>query len=114
KNKTYVRGDKQEETFRILKEKLCNAPVLALLYGPNEFMVYCDASNQGFGCVLMQQGKYHPGKADVVADTLSRKEVLKPRRVRAMSMTIHFGLNTKNLEAQREVAKDLKAPAEWL
>nr|GFB36254.1 putative reverse transcriptase domain-containing protein [Tanacetum cinerariifolium] len=57
KDKTYVWGDKQEEAFRILKEKLCNAPVLALLDGPNYFVVYCDASNQGFGCVLMQRGK---------------------------------------------------------
>ncbi|GJQ99754.1 putative reverse transcriptase domain-containing protein [Tanacetum coccineum] len=57
KNKAYVWGDKQEEAFRILKEKLCNAPVLALLEGPNDFVVYCDASNQGFGCVLMQRGK---------------------------------------------------------
>ncbi|GKF54832.1 putative reverse transcriptase domain-containing protein [Tanacetum coccineum] len=57
KNKAYVWGDKQEESFRILKEKLCNAPVLALLDGPNDFVVYFDASNQWFGCVLMQQGK---------------------------------------------------------
>nr|GEV00518.1 putative reverse transcriptase domain-containing protein [Tanacetum cinerariifolium] len=95
KNKTYVWGDKQEEAFRILKEKLCNASVLALLDGPNDFVVYCDASNQGFGCVLMQRGKieqlsdydceikYHPDKANVVADALSRKERLKPRRAPA-------------------------------
>ncbi|GJV39805.1 putative reverse transcriptase domain-containing protein, partial [Tanacetum coccineum] len=57
KNKDYVWDDKQEEAFRILKEKLCNAPVLALPDGPNDFVVYCDASNQGFGCVLMQRGK---------------------------------------------------------
>ncbi|GJR37146.1 putative reverse transcriptase domain-containing protein [Tanacetum coccineum] len=50
-------GDKQEEAFQILKEKLCNAPVLALLDGPNDFVVYCDASNQGFGYVLMQRAK---------------------------------------------------------
>ncbi|GKE05124.1 putative reverse transcriptase domain-containing protein [Tanacetum coccineum] len=37
-------GDKQEEAFRILKEKLCNASVLALPDGPNDFVVYCDAS----------------------------------------------------------------------
>ncbi|GJV60536.1 putative reverse transcriptase domain-containing protein [Tanacetum coccineum] len=46
-----------EEAFRILKEKLCNAPVLALPDGPNDFVVYCDASNQGFRCVLMRRGK---------------------------------------------------------
>ncbi|GJR31879.1 putative reverse transcriptase domain-containing protein [Tanacetum coccineum] len=58
--------------------------------------------------------KYHPGKANVVADALSRKERLKPRRVHAMSITIHSGLKTKILEAQGEASKDLKAPAEWL
>nr|GEZ94454.1 putative reverse transcriptase domain-containing protein [Tanacetum cinerariifolium] len=58
--------------------------------------------------------KYHLGKANVVANALSRKERLKPRRVRAISTTIHSGLKTKILEAQREAAKDLKAPAEWL
>nr|GEZ29233.1 hypothetical protein [Tanacetum cinerariifolium] len=57
KNKTYVWDDKQDEAFRILKEKLCNASVLALLDGPNDFVVYCDASKQGFGCMLMQRGK---------------------------------------------------------
>ncbi|GJU18806.1 putative reverse transcriptase domain-containing protein [Tanacetum coccineum] len=57
KNKTYVWGDEQDEAFRILKEKLCNAPVLALPDGPDDFVVYCDASKQGFGCVLMQRGK---------------------------------------------------------
>ncbi|GJU52730.1 putative reverse transcriptase domain-containing protein [Tanacetum coccineum] len=36
-NKTYVWGDKQDEAFRILKEKLCNALVLALPDGPNDF-----------------------------------------------------------------------------
>nr|GEV30819.1 putative reverse transcriptase domain-containing protein [Tanacetum cinerariifolium] len=58
--------------------------------------------------------KYHLGKANVVADALSRKERLKPRRVRAMSMTIQSGLKAKILEAQGEAYKDLKAPAEWL
>ncbi|GJT20097.1 putative reverse transcriptase domain-containing protein [Tanacetum coccineum] len=44
KNKTYVWGNKQDEAFRILKEKLCNAPVLTLPNGPNDFVVFCDAS----------------------------------------------------------------------
>ncbi|GKG07476.1 hypothetical protein Tco_0330445, partial [Tanacetum coccineum] len=58
--------------------------------------------------------KYHLGKANMVADALSRKERLKPRRVRAMSITIHYELNTKTLEARDEASKDLKSPAEWL
>ncbi|GJZ05698.1 putative reverse transcriptase domain-containing protein [Tanacetum coccineum] len=134
KNKAYVWGEEQEEAFHVLKEKLCNAPVLALPDGPNDFVVYCDASNQGFGCVLMQRGKviayasrqlkiheknytthdlelgavkelymrqrrwiellsdyeceikYHPGKANVMADALSRKERLKPRRIWILSV----------------------------
>nr|GEX43421.1 putative reverse transcriptase domain-containing protein [Tanacetum cinerariifolium] len=57
KNKTYVWGDKQKEAFCILKEKFCNAPVLTLLDGPNDFVVFCDVSNRRFGCVLMQWGK---------------------------------------------------------
>ncbi|GJW88610.1 putative reverse transcriptase domain-containing protein [Tanacetum coccineum] len=58
--------------------------------------------------------KYNSGKANVVADALSRKERLMPRRVRAMSITIHSGLKTKILEAQSKASKDLKAPTEWL
>nr|GFC30069.1 putative reverse transcriptase domain-containing protein [Tanacetum cinerariifolium] len=141
---------------------------------PNDFVVCCNASKQGFGCVLMQRGKviayaskklkthennytthdlelgavvfalkiwrhylygtksviytdhkslqyicdqkelnmhqrrwiellsdyeceikYHSSKANVVADALNRKERLKPRRVRAMGITIHSGLRLK-------------------
>ncbi|GJZ92568.1 hypothetical protein Tco_0664633 [Tanacetum coccineum] len=35
--------------------------------------------------------RYHPGKANVVIEALSRKERVKPRRVRAMAMTIQYG-----------------------
>ncbi|GJT03923.1 putative reverse transcriptase domain-containing protein [Tanacetum coccineum] len=47
----------QEEVFQTLKDNLCNAPILSLPDGPEDFVVYCDASNQGLGCVLMQRGK---------------------------------------------------------
>ncbi|GKF65479.1 putative reverse transcriptase domain-containing protein [Tanacetum coccineum] len=106
----------------MLKDKFCNAPILSLPNGVEDFVVYCDASNQVLGCVLMQRDKsviytdhkslqyifdqkemnmrqrrwlelfseikYHSGKANVVVDALSRKERVKPRRVRAMAVTI--------------------------
>ncbi|GKE23653.1 putative reverse transcriptase domain-containing protein, partial [Tanacetum coccineum] len=49
--------------------------------------------------------RYHPGKANVVADALSRKERLKPRRVRAMAMTIQTGIREKIQAAQSEALK---------
>ncbi|GKA69669.1 reverse transcriptase domain-containing protein, partial [Tanacetum coccineum] len=125
-------------SFLGLTDNLCNAPILSLADGVEDFVVYCDASNQRLGYVLMQRGKrhylygtksviytahkslqhifdqkelnmrqrrwielfsdyeceirYHPGKANVVADALSRKERVKPRRVRAMAMTIQSGI----------------------
>ncbi|GJT92932.1 hypothetical protein Tco_1081777 [Tanacetum coccineum] len=68
-----------------------------------------DASKQGFGSVLMQRGK-----ANEEADALSIKERTQSKTYVAMSITIHYGLKTKILEAQGEASKDLKAPAEWL
>jgi hypothetical protein len=57
KDRPYVWGEKQEEAFQILKDRLCNAPILSLPEGSEDFVVYCDASGQGLGCVLMQRGK---------------------------------------------------------
>ncbi|KAI3811689.1 hypothetical protein L1987_21417 [Smallanthus sonchifolius] len=122
-------ADKQEEAFRLLKQKLCNAPILTLPEGTDGFVVYCNASHQGLGCVLMQKDKhifdqkmlnmrqriwvellndydceirYHLGKANVVADALSRKERIKPHRVHALGMIIQTRLKAKILEAQKE------------
>ncbi|GJU64451.1 putative reverse transcriptase domain-containing protein [Tanacetum coccineum] len=55
KCKTFDWGEEQELAFQTLKDKLCNAPVLALPDGPEDFVVYCDASGIGLGCVLMQR-----------------------------------------------------------
>nr|GEX61694.1 putative reverse transcriptase domain-containing protein [Tanacetum cinerariifolium] len=177
-------GDEQENAFQTLKDMLCDAPILALPEGADDFVVYYDASNQGFGCVLMQRNKviayasrqlktheknytthdlelgagvfafkmwrhylygtksviytdhkslqhifdqkelnirqrrwielfidydceirYHPGKANVVADSLRRKKRAKPLQVRAMSMTIHSSIKAKILEAQTHATR---------
>ncbi|GKE10253.1 hypothetical protein Tco_1413804 [Tanacetum coccineum] len=58
--------------------------------------------------------RYHPCKANVVANALSRKEIVKPRRVRAMAMTIQSGVKSMVLAAQSEAFKEENAPAERL
>ncbi|GKD75196.1 putative reverse transcriptase domain-containing protein [Tanacetum coccineum] len=177
-------GEKEENAFQLIKQKLCSAPILALPKGSEDFVVYCDASHKGLGAVLMQREKviayasrqlkvheknytthdlelgsvvfalkiwrhylygtrctvfidhkslqhildqkelnmrqrrwiellsdydydirYHPGKANVVADALSRKERIEPLRVRALVMTISLDLPKRILEAQIEAQK---------
>ncbi|GJU83634.1 putative reverse transcriptase domain-containing protein [Tanacetum coccineum] len=49
--------------------------------------------------------RYHPGKANVVADALSRKEREKPIRVRALVMTVYPDLSERILKAQMEAMK---------
>ncbi|GKA69143.1 putative reverse transcriptase domain-containing protein [Tanacetum coccineum] len=177
-------GEKEENTFQLIKQKLCSAPILALPEGSEDSMVYCDASHKGLGVVLMQREKviayasrqlktheknytthdlelgsvvfslkiwrhylygtkstvftdhkslqyildqkelnmrqrrwlellsdydcdirYHPGKANVVADALSHKERIEPLRVRALVMTIGLDLPKQILKAQIEAVK---------
>nr|GEX48512.1 reverse transcriptase domain-containing protein [Tanacetum cinerariifolium] len=130
-------GDKQKEVFQIIKQKLCNAPILALPEGSEDFVVYCDASIKCLGAVLMQREKviaygsrqlkkelnmrqrcwlellsdydceirYHPRKANVVADALSQKERIKPLRVHTLVMTIGIDLPKQILEAQTKAMK---------
>ncbi|GJR69797.1 putative reverse transcriptase domain-containing protein [Tanacetum coccineum] len=145
KSKTFNWGEEQELAFQTLKDKLCNAPVLALPDGPEGFVVYCDVSGIGLGCVLMQRGTKsviytdhkslqhifsqkelnmrqrhwiklfsdydyeicdHPGKANVVADALSRKEKVKPKRVRAMNMILQSSIKDRILAAQKEAVDE--------
>ncbi|GKB83253.1 putative reverse transcriptase domain-containing protein, partial [Tanacetum coccineum] len=186
-------GEDQESAFQLLKQKLCEAPILALPEGNDNFVVYCDASHQGLGVVLIQREKviayasrqlkpheenyithdlklgavvfafkiwryylygtkctvftdhknllhildqkelnmrqrrwlelladydckirYHPGKANVVADALSRKERIKPLRVRSLVMTIHPKLPSQILKVQIEALKEENIKAENL
>ncbi|GJR71596.1 hypothetical protein Tco_0083961 [Tanacetum coccineum] len=96
----FERGDKQEAAFQLLSKSCCSAPnPLLLPEGSEDFIAYCELQESG-RCVdtrwkrskrveheatrrvLELEGvnitdcdiRYHPGKANVVADALSRKE----------------------------------------
>ncbi|GJR82371.1 ribonuclease H-like domain-containing protein [Tanacetum coccineum] len=57
KNQKYMWGAEQEEAFQTLKNNLCDASILSLPNGVEDFLVYCDTLNQGLGCVLIQRNK---------------------------------------------------------
>ncbi|GJW77522.1 putative reverse transcriptase domain-containing protein [Tanacetum coccineum] len=67
KCKTFDWGEEQELAFQTLKNKLYNAPVLALRDRQEDFVIELFSD---YDCEI----RYHPGKANVVADALSRKE----------------------------------------
>nr|GFB39382.1 putative reverse transcriptase domain-containing protein [Tanacetum cinerariifolium] len=76
-------------------DKLCNVPDLALPDGPEDFVAYYDESRIGLGYVLIQR-----------ADALSRKERVKPKRVRAMNMTLQSSIKDRILAAQKEAVDE--------
>ncbi|GKC27265.1 putative reverse transcriptase domain-containing protein [Tanacetum coccineum] len=99
KSKTFDWGEEQEKAFQTLKDKLCNAPVLALPDRPEDFVLKIHEKNYTthdleLGAIVFTlkrrwielfsydcEIRYHPSKANVVADALSRKERVKPKRV---------------------------------
>ncbi|KAI3691955.1 hypothetical protein L6452_31758 [Arctium lappa] len=57
KNEKFAWTETQEKAFRTLQWKLCEAPILSLPEGIEDFVIYSDASKMGLGCFLMQRGK---------------------------------------------------------
>lgn len=53
----FVWTDKQENTFTLLKEKLCTASILALPNFDKTFELQSDASGIGVGAILLQEGR---------------------------------------------------------
>jgi hypothetical protein len=57
KNKVFEWTKECQASFEELKKRLTLSPVLVLLDLTKKFDIYCDASRQGLGCVLMQEGQ---------------------------------------------------------
>ena len=57
KEKKFVWTESCERSFQKLKRRLTTAPVLTIPDIHRDFIIYCDPSRQGLGCVLMQDGK---------------------------------------------------------
>nr|KYP50195.1 Retrovirus-related Pol polyprotein from transposon 412 family [Cajanus cajan] len=70
KEQPFIWTDACERSFEELKRRLTTSPGPVLPDSGEPFDVYCDASHQGLGCLM-----YHPGKANVVADVLSKKSI---------------------------------------
>jgi hypothetical protein len=49
--------DERQMAFKELKKRLTTAPILTLPDQSKRFTVYCDASRDGLGCILMQEGR---------------------------------------------------------
>nr|GEV85418.1 putative reverse transcriptase domain-containing protein [Tanacetum cinerariifolium] len=77
-------GEKEENAFQLIKQKLCSAPILTLPEGSEDFVVYCDASHKGLGTVLMQREKviaYASRQLKSLQHILDQKELnMKQRR----------------------------------
>ncbi|KAA0056178.1 DNA/RNA polymerases superfamily protein [Cucumis melo var. makuwa] len=56
RNAKFEWSDKCEQSFQELKKRLVTTPILALPVTGKDYVIYCDASRLGLGCVLMQDG----------------------------------------------------------
>ncbi|KAI3783857.1 hypothetical protein L1987_42945 [Smallanthus sonchifolius] len=98
KGRIFEWGQEQEEAFQTLKEKLCHAPVLSLPDGSDDFVVFCDASKQGLGCVLMQRGKviaYASRQLKVHEDNYTTHDLELGAVVFALKIWRHYLYGTK-------------------
>ncbi|GJW54674.1 putative reverse transcriptase domain-containing protein [Tanacetum coccineum] len=103
KNKKYIWGEDQETAFQLLKQKLCEAPILALPEGNDNFVVYCDASHQGALSLIGVEVEHE-------TTPLARIALLSQLRCD----TIHPNLPSQILKAQIEALKKENIKAENL
>nr|GEU65542.1 putative reverse transcriptase domain-containing protein [Tanacetum cinerariifolium] len=111
------KGEKEENAFQLIKQKLCSAPILALPKGSEDFVVYCEASHKGLGAVLMQREKRKPMEfkvGDMVMLKVSpwkgvlrfdKRSKLNSRYVRPFNMLAKVGEVAYRLELPQELRR---------
>jgi ribonuclease HI len=85
KEKKFEWTEACENSFQELKKRLVSAPVLCLPDIEKEFQVYCDASRQGLGSVLMQGGKV----AAYASRQLKKHELNYPTHDLELASVVH-------------------------
>ncbi|GKD53529.1 zinc finger MYM-type protein 1 [Tanacetum coccineum] len=102
-------GEKEEAAFQMLKHKLCSGPILALLEGSENFMVYCDALHKGLGAVLMQKQKHILDQKELNMRQRRWLELLSDYDCEIryhLGKTIGLNLPVQNLNPQAEARKE--------
>ncbi|GJR47688.1 putative reverse transcriptase domain-containing protein [Tanacetum coccineum] len=116
-------GDKQDEAFQILKEKLCNAPVLALHVDRTTFVSICDWNLKCFGSVLDAAGAKCCGVRFKIwrHDNFGMKKALSILTIRVSVLFVPEDLNmrkavdrTRFWKAERSFHGSPKPSANWL
>ncbi|GJZ59164.1 reverse transcriptase domain-containing protein [Tanacetum coccineum] len=82
-NKKYILGEDQELAFQLLKQKFCEAPILALPEGNDDFVVYCDASHQGAVVFALKIWRHYlyGKKCTVFTDLKSLQHILDQKEL---------------------------------
>ncbi|GJZ14143.1 putative reverse transcriptase domain-containing protein [Tanacetum coccineum] len=91
-------GEKEENAFQLIKQKLCSAPILALPEGSEDFVVYCDALHKGLGVVLMQREKviaYASRQLKIHENNYTTHDLELGSVVFALNIWIHYLYGTK-------------------
>nr|GEU83075.1 hypothetical protein [Tanacetum cinerariifolium] len=109
-------GEKEENTFQLIKQKLFSAPILALPEGSEDFVVYCDASHKGLGDVLMQREKviaYASRQLKTILE--AQTEALKPENLEKEDVganALHVQRSRPNIKGPSRLLMQLAIP-EW-
>nr|GEV67456.1 putative reverse transcriptase domain-containing protein [Tanacetum cinerariifolium] len=109
KNKKFEWGGVQENAFQTLKDMLWDVSSLALLEGADDFVVYCDASNQGldkqlerkeYGGVYLVEWIWVPVYSNL--RTLIMNEAHATRMKKGIAMYVSKCLTCSKLKAEHQ------------